>query len=1231
MRNFKNYKNILSSFILFTLIVCTVLVVNQKDTKVYASTNTNIALNRAAYASSTANFNDTAHLTTDGFESTKWLSKDNDEQWIYVDLGEVCEVNSVKLHWTSLYATSYKLQASNNINSNGDWTDLYSTTTGDGDIDEISFSTANARYIRMYATTSLANNGYCITEFEIYGIKDNYPTTKPSPEPESDGTLYLTGGNWKVQNASFVQQDGQNIASSNYDDSSWIIATVPGTVLTSYLNIGAIPDPYYADQQLQISESFFTYNDFWYRNSFEIPLSYEGKKVWLNFDGINWKADIFVNGTQAGSINGAYTRAKFDVTDLVNVGETNYLAILIHKVDNPNPVKVKKYNQNCFNGGKLTADSPTVLCSLGWDWIPTIRGRNIGIYNNVFLSKTGDISIVDPYVKTDLPLPSTSSADIAISTELHNNSSKYITGILKGSIGDITFSYDVTLDPFEKKQINLDKSIFSQLTINNPKLWWPNTYGTQNLYTLNLEFEADNIISDTKDVKFGIREYTYDDSNNILKISCNGVRIFVRGGNWGLSEAMLRETDESLDIKVRLHKEMNMNMIRNWVGQTDFEGFYTACDKYGIMIWDDFWLANPYDGPNPNDNDMFLTNAEDKIRKIRNHPSVAIYCGRNEGYPPSAIDTGLRNAIKQLDGTRYYSPASSKGVVTGEGPYNVQDPKNMFAAKGTTFHTELGMHSTINIESYKNFMPDEFLWPMNDMWGIHDYFDHNPIAYGTTTGDRYGTIQGIEDFCRKGQLLNMETHKNSFEVWASKGGPGLLGWMSMPAWPSLIWQTFDYYYEPTASFFAIKKACEPTHILWDCNTNQIKVTNNTTTNYTQLNAEAWIYNMDGTQQTYQSDFINVDSVGISDCFTLEFPSNLSNVHFIKLKLTDSNDNIISDNFYWRGNTWLQYEDINNMPTVNLEPTVTQSINGSTCTLTSTIDNNTDSIALMARLKVVRNESEERVLPIYYEDNYFSLLPGETKVVNISFDTKYLEGEQPKLILEGWNINRKLSIPTGLKGKPVSDSQIEVSWNESFGTTSYDLMVDDILIENVAIPYLHTGLDKNSTHTYQVRAKNNAETSDWSSRISTTTYGNVSYNLASNKEVTANSCMPSEPATKAVDGIISNNSKWCSTTDIGEQWLMVDLGNDYDINRWVVKHAGSGGEDSIYNTKDFKLQKSIDGVTFTDVDSVTGNTSNITDRTVSPFNARYLRLYITNPQHSTNWLAARIYEVEVYGN
>ena len=242
------------------------------------------------------------------------------------------------------------------------------------------------------------------------------------------------------------------------------------------------------------------------------------------------------------------------------------------------------------------------------------------------------------------------------------------------------------------------------------------------MYSLDLSFEIGGVVSDSKKVSFGIREMSYDTTNSILTIKVNGKRIFCRGGNWGMDESMLRLDKEGYEIRVRLHKEENFTMIRNWVGMTGDEEFYNACDKYGVLIWDDFWLANPADGPNPNDSTMFMNNARDKIKRVRNHPSLALYCARNEGDPPSPLSTDLPNVINQLDGTRYYIPHSASGLVSGYGPYGPKNPKWYFQNRyGPKIHSELGMPNVPTVESMKAMMPANKLWPINDMWGMHDY------------------------------------------------------------------------------------------------------------------------------------------------------------------------------------------------------------------------------------------------------------------------------------------------------------------------------------------------------------------------------------------------------------------------------------------------------------------------------------------------------------------------------
>ncbi len=178
------------------------------------------------------------------------------------------------------------------------------------------------------------------------------------------------------------------------------------------------------------------------------------------------------------------------------------------------------------------------------------------------------------------------------------------------------------------------------LHLDNPKLWWPNGYGDPNLYDVELKFETDAGVSDAKTFQTGVRQFTYSEDGGALRIWVNGRRFIPRGGNWGFGESMLRYRAREYDAAVRYHRDMNFTMIRNWVGQIGDDAFYEACDRYGIVVWQDFWLANPWDGPNPDDNAMFLRNVDDFVRRIRNHPSIGLYCGRNEGYPPKPIDDG---------------------------------------------------------------------------------------------------------------------------------------------------------------------------------------------------------------------------------------------------------------------------------------------------------------------------------------------------------------------------------------------------------------------------------------------------------------------------------------------------------------------------------------------------------------------------------------------------------------
>jgi hypothetical protein len=817
-------------------------------------------------------------------------------------------------------------------------------------------------------------------------------------------TFDLSNCQWKLRNASDVKDATAAIAQAGYDDRDWIPAQVPGTVLGSYVADGKLPDPWFGDNMDQIPDEMFSGNDFWYRCSFVIPSGAAGKRLWLNFEGINWKAEVFLNGSAVGRIDGAFIRGHFDVTPVAKTGATNYLAVLIHHCENwkPWPKKVlhKTLGGRTSNGDQLGADSPAFLASAGWNWLPIVRGRNIGIWNNVRLETSGDVEIVAPWVISDLP--KADQADLTVKTELHNVTAVPQHGRLVGRIGEIAFSRELTLGPNESKSVTLDKTVCPKLSIAHPRLWWPNGYGGQPLYKLNLSFESDGKFCDSKELSFGIRKITYDTADKVLKIYVNGCRILIRGGNWGMAEGMLRCDATGYDARVRLHRDANLNMIRNWVGMVGDDAFYDACDRYGILVWDDFWLANPVDGPVPLDNKMFLANAEDKIRRVRSHPSLALYCGRNEGNPPADLDAGMRAALKSLDDTRYYLPSSADGVVTGRGPYSNQSVEWYFANRGKTLHSELGIVAIPALESMRAMMPEKNLWPINDMWAVHDYQTGRSQLNTKKIAQRYGEPADIGDYCRKAQMVNLETAKAMMECAQANQGGGILIWMTQAAWPSLICQLYDHYFEPTAAFFGAKSGSEPVHVFWDSNADVIKAANNTPKDLKELTAEAAVYSLDGKELWRKSIPLDLPATGVRDCFSITRPTNSSPVFFVKLSLQQG-EKRLSDNFYWGCAKDGTCDALNQLPSVKLEATASEERKDGVCRFSVTTRNSSNAVALAIRLKVQRAKSGKRVLPVFYEDNYYSLLPGKDRTVVLEFNEKELDGEAPKILAEGWNI------------------------------------------------------------------------------------------------------------------------------------------------------------------------------------------------------------------------------------
>jgi hypothetical protein len=726
------------------------------------------------------------------------------------------------------------------------------------------------------------------------------------------------------------------------------------------------------------------------------------------------------------------------------------------------------------NGGLLCYDGPTFVCTEGWDWIPGIRDRNIGIWQDVRLIVTSDIQISDPQVITDLPLPDTSSAKISVKATLINKSVEKKNFTLSGEIESIGFSQQVTLNPGEHRKVVFEPSEFSQLIFQKPRLWWPNGYGRQELYKLKLTATENGIVSDTKEIRFGIREMSYDftvdfqnarqnvrvnlnplkvwkktdkiitytlrgyetrklkggvqigivpdlkdtvlfdkgitpGSSPYLVIQVNGQPIYCRGGNWGLDEAMKRVSRERMEPFFRLHKDEGFTMIRNWVGQSTEEVFYELADEYGLLIWNDFWMSTENYNLDPWDNQLMLNNARDAIRRYRNHPSIAIWCGRNEGNPPMALDDSLHILQAREDGTRIYHSSSIINNLANSGPWFYGDFVRKEIHHKDGFNTETGAPAIPVLETMQEMMPREDLWPIGDAWYYHD-LHRGQTDYIKAIEDQYGSYKDAGEFCRKAQMLNYDIYREIFEAWNYRlwnTCSGLLLWMSHPAWPSTVWQTYSSDYETNGVFYGSKKACEPLHIQFQPDSYNVYFINNTLVDYPSIRTELKIYDLSGKEISVESSVNDSKANSSIKCFLPEIPANLPSVFIARLRTYTAKGRLLSENTYLktpRGEK--DFRSLNSLGQVNLKGKLSATkLSDKLVTFTFSVTNPTKIIAVSIKLNVRDSRTGKRILPSYISDGYFTLLPGESRIISADCPANKVH-EILKITAEGFNVARQ---------------------------------------------------------------------------------------------------------------------------------------------------------------------------------------------------------------------------------
>ncbi len=837
--------------------------------------------------------------------------------------------------------------------------------------------------------------------------------------------------NWAIQSSSNVRGSGASISTPGYSTRGWYPTTAPNTVISALVANDVYPDPYTGmnlrdipGTTYPVSHNFSNLptppdspfrNSWWYRTEFKLPADYKGKTAWLRFDGINFRANVWLNGKQVAAsekMAGAWRLFDFNVTAAAEPGQTNALAV------------------------EVFPPQPDDLAITFVDWNPLPADRGMGIWRDVRISATGPVAVRFPQVITRMNLPSTDSASLTVTAELHNATARPVNGTLKGRIEGAEFSQPVRLAANESRVVTFSPDAFGELRIRNPRLWWPAQVGEQNLYPLHLDFVADGQVSDSADTQFGIREITSQiDAKGHRVFQINGKNILIRAAGYTF-DMLLRSSPERQEAELKYVRDMNLNAIR-MEGKLEDDHFLDLCDRMGILVFAgwcccDHW--EKWENWKAEDEPIAVASLKDQIRRLRNHPAVANWMDGSDNPPPAPVEKAYLAVLKDLN---WPNPVESSATqkpteVTGAtgmkmtGPYEYVAPsywlldKERGGAHG--FNTETGPGPAVPpVESIRQMLPPEHWWPIDSWWNFHcgggPFRDLH--VFTEALNARYGTAAGLEDYAMKAQVMAYEGHRAMFEAFGRNKytSTGVVQWMLNNAWPGMIWHLYDWYLRPGGSYFGAKKANEPLHVQYSYDDSSVVVVNSFYRTFPGMKVGAKVYNLDMTEKFSKEAQIDAGPDSSSRVFTIPAISGLSKAYFVRLTLSDPSGTLVSRNFYWLStqpdeldwdrSTWYHtptkvfadYTSLSGLPKVDLK----LSADSGAGTTRVTVENPANTLAFAVRLKVNRSSDGEEILPVLWEDNYFTLLPGEKREITATYAT---EKSRPIVEVTGWNVTRK---------------------------------------------------------------------------------------------------------------------------------------------------------------------------------------------------------------------------------
>jgi len=856
-------------------------------------------------------------------------------------------------------------------------------------------------------------------------------------EPAAAPSKIFLHQGWQLQSSCVAKASGEKVSTAGFDAAGWHKADIPATVVGALVADKTYPDPDYGTNLKAFpgmdysSKTFFAIQEmpkdspfkcsWWFRTEFASPGGAERANTFLHFLGINYRANIWINGEKiAGDkeVAGTYRTYEFDVTKYLQSNKPNALALEI------------------FAPGKEDLGITWV------DWNPTPPDKSMGIWKEVFLTSSGDVTVRNPYVASRLD-KTYATAALTPSADLHNVANHPVQGNLKFAMDGVQLNQAVTLAAGETKTVRFSPEQFAELQLVHPKLWWPYTMGEPSLYTANFTFEtAGQGTSDSASTTFGIREVTSEltpEGARLFKI--NGHNVLIRGAAWA-PDLLFRWSSAKLDADLAYVRDMGMNTIR-LEGRIDREEFFTKTDRLGILVMPGWTCCDGWERWSRWKDEQHAVSAgslKSQIRILRQHPSVFVWLYGSDNPPPAEVEKVYLGILKDLDwqNPSLSSASETATTVTGPsgvkmtGPYDYVPPvywlNDKHAGGAYGYNTETSPGPAIPPrESLERFIPKEHLWPIDEVWNYHAGGERFTTVDVFTDGlnRRYGQVTSLDDYLRKAQAVTYDGQRAMFEAYARNKytSTGVIQWMLNNAWPSLIWHLYDYYLVPAGGYFGTKKACEPVHIQYSYDDNSVAVINGTFAAKKGMKAVAKIYDLDATEKASQEATIDLAPDSSRKAFDLPAVPGISKTYFLRLQLRETSGALVSDNFYWLSTKpdtldWAHKQDtvytpqkdfadltgLSSLPEVKVQVAIVSTGGepgpGQSRAMHLVVNNPTKSIAFMVHLRLTSGKGGPDLVPVFWEDNYFSLLPGEKRELSV----KYAEAGQPAAIeVDGYNV------------------------------------------------------------------------------------------------------------------------------------------------------------------------------------------------------------------------------------